>query len=143
MPELGGFGDAAGLPAFSIGEIVEKFGQGFAVLIWKDGITPGLKKGADRVQEAAWRTAQYSAPRVESYMKINAPWTDRTGNARNGLAARAYREGDEIGIVLFHQVPYGIYLETRFDGRYGIINPTIESMGPEVMSLFNRLLERM
>lgn len=82
------------------------------------------------------------APEVESYMKINAPWTDRTSNARNGLAARAYDENDEVGIVLFHQVDYGIWLETRFGGRYAIIDPTIEVMGPKVMARYNRLLER-
>ena len=82
------------------------------------------------------------APEVENYMKLNAPWTDQTGNARNGLAARAYEDGDEIGIVLFHQVDYGIWLETRWSGRYAIINPTIDSMGPEVMARFERLLDR-
>jgi hypothetical protein len=82
------------------------------------------------------------APEVESYMKNNAPWTDRTGNARNGLAARAYESGNEVGIVLYHQVSYGIWLEVRWSGRYAIINPTIEEMGPRVMQQFSNLLER-
>lgn len=82
------------------------------------------------------------APVVENHMKTTAPWTDRTGNARNGLAARAYAEGDEIGIVLYHQVDYGVYLETRFGGRYAVIQPTIDEMGPVVMARFDRLMER-
>lgn len=95
-----------------------------------------------RFRRAASITVNSMAPRVENYMKNNAPWTDQTGNARNGLAARAYTDGDDYGIVLFHQVPYGIFLETKFGGRDAIIQPTIDAMSPEVMSRFNRLLER-
>lgn len=95
-----------------------------------------------RFRRAAITTVNSMAPRTENYMKNNAPWTDQTGNARNGLAARAYSSGSEFGIVLFHQVPYGIFLETKFGGRDAIIQPTIDAMSPEVMSRFNRLLER-
>lgn len=132
-----------GLPSFSTKDFASEVGGSFAKLVWKDGLTGALKTGAKQTKEAAWVTAQYMAPRVEAHMKTSAPWTDRTSNARNGLAARAYREADEIGIVLYHQVPYGIYLETRFDGRYAVIAPTMEEMGPEVMRMFDRLLERM
>lgn len=136
-------GDIMGLPSFSAGELITDFGKGFCSLIFKDSLTPALRSGGKKVNEASWAIAQYNAPRVESYMKDNAPWTDRTGNARNGLAARPYRDNNEVGIVLFHQVPYGIYLETRFDGRYAIIQPTIDTLGPQIMAQYNRILERM
>ena len=102
-----------------------------------------IDEGPERARRAAWVTAQSMAPEVENYMKVNAPWTDRTSNARNGLAARAYREGTEIGIVCFHQVEYGIWLEIKNEGRYAIIQPTIDEMGPDVMRRYNRLLDRM
>lgn len=106
-----------------------------------------LRKNLDAIQSrferAARITTERNAPQVENYMKLNAPWTDQTTNARNGLAARAYQDRGEYGIVLFHQVDYGIWLETRFGGKYGIINPTIEAMGPKVMRDFDRLLERL
>lgn len=131
------------IPGFGTDDIVKEFGKGFAKILYKDGITKNLGRGPEKVKDAAWATAQYMAPRVENYMKTNAPWQDQTGNARSGLAARAYREADSIGIVLYHQVPYGIFLETRWDGRYSIIEPSIAAMGPEVMRMFDRLLERM
>lgn len=109
---------------------------------WKDELTPELKRGPGKVRRAALLTAQSMAPEVENYMKLNAPWTDQTSNARNGLAARAYEEGSDIGIVLFHQVSYGVFLETRFGGRYSIIVPTIEVMGPKVMMRFDRIVDR-
>lgn len=115
---------------------------GSATIVWRDGVIPSLKTAKERTMKAANIAAQSMAPEVENYMKINAPWDDQTGNARNGLAARAYRDNDEIGIVLYHQVPYGIWLETRFGGKYAIIEPTIQAMSPVVMARFERILDR-
>jgi len=112
-------------------------------VIWKDGLIPSMKQGKEKVLRAAHIASQSMAPEVENYMKINAPWEDQTGNARNGLAARAYRDKDEIGIVLFHQVAYGIWLETRFGGKYAIIEPTIQAMSPKVMARYERILDRL
>lgn len=109
---------------------------------WDSNLSRELGAAKDRFMRAANIAAQSMAPEVENYMKLNAPWTDQTTNARNGLAARAFQDGNTIGIVAFHQVDYGIWLETRWNGRYAIINPTIEAMGPRVMDRFNRLLER-
>jgi hypothetical protein len=117
-------------------------GGQFCKIIWKDGLSRNLHSGPAKIKKAATIIAHRMAPEVESHMKNNAPWTDRTGNARNGLAARAYEAGDEVGIVLYHQVSYGIWLEVRWSGRYAIINPTIDEMGPRVMQQFNNLLER-
>lgn len=102
-----------------------------------------IDDGPERVKRAAWVTAQSMAPEVENHMKINAPWVDRTGNARNGLAAVAYREGNDIGITLYGQVDYQVWLETRFEGRYAIIQPTIDEMSPVVMKRYSRLMDRM
>lgn len=109
---------------------------------WKDDLTPELVRAPNKVRRAALIAAQSMAPEVENYMKLNAPWKDQTSNARNGLAARAYEEASNVGIVLFHQVSYGVFLETRWGGRYSIINPTIEVMGPKVMMRFDRIVDR-
>lgn len=124
-------------------ELVLEVGTEAIKILFKDGgLASNLRKGPKKTQDAAMIIARRNAPVCENYMKTNAPWTDRTGNARNGLAARAYQEGDEVGIVLYHQVDYGIWLETRWSGKYAIIQPTIDEMGPRVMRDFNRLLER-
>lgn len=115
---------------------------GACAIVWSDGITPALKTAKERTLRAANAAAQSMAPEVENYAKINAPWNDQTGNARNGLAARAYQDRDEVGIVIYHQVSYGIWLETRFGGKNAIIEPTIQAMSPKVMARFDRLLER-
>lgn len=123
-------------------DFLKEVGGGAVKILWEGDLGKNLRQGPDKVRRAAWAAASSMAPEVENYMKLNAPWTDQTTNARNGLAARAYQEGDETGIVLYHQVSYGIFLETRFSGKYAIINPAIEAMSPRVMNRFDRLLER-
>lgn len=100
---------------------------------------------------------QLHAPRIEGEMRRRAPWNDQTGNARNGLTARAqggglgrarnaqgqFQGGGGYSIVLSHGVPYGIWLEVRFSGRYAIIDPTIQREGPAVMASATRLLDVM
>lgn len=87
---------------------------------------------------------QFEARQCESYMRQNAPWTDQTANARNGLTARPYLEGiDHVGIDLFHTVPYGIWLEVKSSGKYAIIVPTINAMAPQVLNSVRGLLSRM
>jgi hypothetical protein len=101
-----------------------------------------LADGDKKVNDAVMAVLERKAPDVEAHMKINAPWTDQTGNARSGLRAEAYDLGDEQkGIILYHQVPYGIWLEVKYSGKYAIINPTIEVMGPEVMAALESLLD--
>lgn len=116
--------------------------EGGKILIRDGGLRANLRRGPQQVMDAAWTTAQRSAPDVESYMKTEAPWQDQTSNARNGLIARAFKEGTTVGIDLAHSVSYGIYLEAKWSGRYAIIQPTIDHMGPIVMARFERLLER-
>lgn len=123
-------------------DFLKEVGGGAVKILWEGDLGKNLRAGPDKVKRAAWAAASSMAPEVENYMKLNAPWTDQTTNARNGLAARAYQDGDEIGIVLYHQVSYGIFLETRFGGKNAIINPTIEAMSGRVMNRFDRLLER-
>lgn len=115
---------------------------GFFRLVWgDDSLMAGIREGNERVHAKVMSVLEYKAPQVEAHMKINAPWTDQTGNARQGLAAQAFDEGDNMGIVLYHQVPYGIWLEVKNSGEYAIIDPTLEVMGPEVMRSLERILE--
>ena len=67
----------------------------------------------------------FQATQSEFFMRNNAPWTDRTGNARSGLFTATKREGKRFFILLSHTASYGIWLEVRFSGRYEIIVPTL------------------
>ena len=85
---------------------------------------------------------RYHATRARGYARKNAPWTDRSTNARNGLFAEASSAGSMHRITVGHTVPYGIWLEVRWSGRYAIIRPTIDHEGPEVMASVSQLFSR-
>jgi hypothetical protein len=80
-------------------------------------------------------TAKYVAPQIQSDMRANAPWTDQTGNARGGLFAVTQVGTNEVAIVLYHSVPYGIWLELRWSGKYAIITPSLAKWGPKFFAL--------
>lgn len=98
----------------------------------------------DKIDRALAGVMKYWDGPVEKYMKLNAPWTDRTTNARNGLSAQyAKLQKFEHAIVLSHAVDYGIYLEGSNDGKYAIIQPTIDVMGPKVIKFCTKLMDRL
>lgn len=96
-------------------------------------ITKNLRLAPRQLDRLIEGTMQRKAVEAENWMKINAPWQDQTSNARNGLAARYQREGGGHSITLFHQVPYGLWLEVRFEGRLAIVGPAVAEFGPRTM----------
>jgi hypothetical protein len=103
-----------------------------------------------KLQRALHGVVEYWDGPVERHMKHNAPWTDRTTNARNGLFATAQRSGKNIAsstfaIVLGHTVDYGVYLEEGTENMAArpIIMPTIRLYAPKVMATLKSLLDRM
>lgn len=79
----------------------------------------------------------------EAEMKTNAPWTDRTGAARNGLHTQPFL-GDKRHkeIVFAHSVEYGIWLETIESGQYAIILKSMRITGYKMMNNLRYLLDR-
>lgn len=70
--------------------------------------------------------AQQWAQEIRDWAQDNAPWEDRTGDARAGLDVEVDQHGTVIDIVLFHTVDYGQWLETIQSGRFATIMPTLE-----------------
>jgi hypothetical protein len=70
------------------------------------------------------------AREVQNYAKLNAPWEDRTGDARDGLHAEGDYSFTKYTITLYHTVEYGIWLEIAYSGNWAIIMPTIEHYAP-------------
>jgi hypothetical protein len=84
-----------------------------------------------------------NAPRVQDYARTNAKWTDRTGNARQGLFSRYSGKDGVHQIDLYHTVSYGIWLEVRWAGKFAIISPTITAEGQRIMGQIKGLLDRL
>lgn len=130
------------------------------IVIEKDTLTKGIKEFSPKLDRAIGMYMQYEEVNVQDYMRSNAPWTDRTGNARQGLFAKAQsgqglrffdvskggsqiESGKSWSIVCYHTMPYGIWLEVKNDGEYRIIVPTIIHEGKRIMKGVRGIIGRM
>lgn len=79
------------------------------------------------------------ASQMEADAKRNAPWTDRTGNARRTLAG--FAQWDSTGSLLVGiagHMPYSPRLELHFGGRYAILAPTVDAYAPTILAAVAR-----
>lgn len=103
-----------------------------------------LKEFSPKVDGMIHAVMDYQATAAEAHMKTTAPWRDRTGNARSGLGTQVIWNPMVSHVIrLFHRVPYGIYLETRWAGKYAVVWPTIQRYGPDTMRLLSKLFSRL
>ena len=95
----------------------------------KNGIVAVDKKA----QAAVEMYAKNQAKRLESYAKQKAPWTDRTGDARQRLKYNSEINENGLTISIFHQMEYGIYLELCNNEKYAILKNSRDAMLPEFL----------
>lgn len=102
---------------------------------------PGVQRYIQAIRAGVRAIAQRRAPEIEAWMKVNATWTDRTGNARQTLQAEVEDIAlDIVQIVLDHGVEYGVWLELAHGGTYAIIAPALDHFGPIVWGDVQALL---
>ena len=94
-----------------------------------DGGTDRMKSRLVRLDHATKEglglAFDVQAAHSTAYMKTNAPWTDRTTAARNGLHAVTSHGPGRFELILAHAVTYGIWLEVCNSGKYQIILPSL------------------
>jgi hypothetical protein len=103
-------------------------------------IVAGLESYEKRLLAAVFSLAEYFAARMQAYAQQNAPWTDRTTNARQGLRAKAIQTATAVVIVLATTVEYGKWLELANQGRFATLLPTLETHYPQILAALRRLV---
>lgn len=113
-----------------------------------------MRNYGDAVIEAERQVALYWAAVIEADARNNAPWTDRTANARQSLHAYTNENApdgypnpqdlakDVVALYLSHGMEYGVYLETRWAGRYAIIMPTLEKHYQQIATMLKGIFGR-
>lgn len=103
-----------------------------------------LQEFGPKVDGYIHATMDYQSGKMLTHAKVNAKWRDRTGNARSGLSTEVgWQPMVSHSITLFHRVTYGIFLETRWAGKYAIILPTIQLFGRDTMKLLSKLFRKL
>jgi hypothetical protein len=116
---------------------------------WNSNIEERLARGQMRAAQYLTKTTVYYSLQAETRAKRSAKWTDRTGNARNGLVG-SYEvsrggAGSTYAIELSYSVNYGIFLETRNFSRRGklaVVEPTLKEMAPRFQRAAANVLQR-
>lgn len=99
----------------------------------EDRLTGNIPAAAAILVGALEETALHYAVEIQNHAQNNAPWEDRTGDARDGLDVTVENNGKFIDIILAHSVDYGQWLETIQHGKFAIIMPTLEYFAPEIL----------
>lgn len=105
-----------------------------------DTLSSGLANFQFRTANEMADIAQQFAGELVDYARKNAPWNDRTGDARQGIETEVRLENRSLEIDLYHTIEYGIWLEIRWGGRYAIIIPTVEQKGSELFARMDNML---
>jgi hypothetical protein len=104
-----------------------------------------LEEYGERVLAAVRAVAEYMATKMQDESRRNAPWQDRTGNARSGLFGAVEQEAAEAMVTIYlshgHTVYYGQFLELAHGQKYAIIMPTIEANLPELKRMLDELFK--
>lgn len=95
-----------------------------------------------RVYVGIRMVADYIKQKLQDEARRNAPWKDRTGNARSGLFSLVDdAAGSLVTIYLAHTMDYGVWLELGNGGRYAIIMPTIQRNLPTIKRMLDELFK--
>lgn len=102
---------------------------------------PAVENYINAILERVDKLIHQFAKDIEEWMKINAPWKDRSSNARQTLRAEAERLGREVwSILLAGGVDYFVYLELAHQGRFAIIGPALNRFVPQIFNDLRKLL---
>lgn len=141
--------------------------SGFTWIVSPKVIAQGIEKYGHDALIAIQAVANYWGQSIQDEARVNAPWEDRTGNARGGLffavdgfglepltgtvspEAQAFmsdvtvESGDQktLIITLAHTVFYGKFLEFTNGGRYAIIMSTIENNLPALERMLQQTFQ--
>lgn len=107
----------------------------------REDINRNLMRYTAVVRSVLLRLGQYIAGELlEPYAKTNAPWDDRTGNARETLWSRAFAMAEEAVVIrLAHGMKYGVFLETRWAGKYSVLWATIQAHLPVIRRMLDEI----
>lgn len=108
-------------------------------------LAQAVEKYGDRVLDAVGAAMGAEATEMANEARQNAPWSDRTGNARSGLFGTAevdYSSGT-VTLYLSHGVlvDYGVWLELKGGGKWAIIMPQIERSLPKIKEALDALFD--
>lgn len=106
-----------------------------------DALAQGVEDYWGRVESRLPAELEIVGRKAVAYAVANHPWTNRTGAAERGLSSEVVQTGDSYVLTLFHQAPHGIWLETRWAGKWGVLPKAMTSVYGDVMAAVQRAMQ--
>jgi hypothetical protein len=100
-----------------------------------------MRQVSHKMKAAIGVYADTAALKMEGQAKRDAPWTDRTSNARNSIQGDFGWRGNNVIITLSGGMEYSAYLELAMGKKYAILYPTILKNAPDVLRGYQRLVK--
>jgi len=107
-----------------------------------DQMIDGFAELAVRIPENVEGELRGFAGEWADWAKANHEWQNRTGEAEAGLHAIVIKSGGGWIVKLMHGVYYGIFLEYRWGGRYGVLRDSLLAMAPRLQARLGRAILR-
>lgn len=102
-------------------------------------VAQNLGEMSERLKTQLQVLGQATGQKIQAYAQENAPWTDRTGDARQRLKYNSEINDNGLTISIFHQMEYGIYLELCNNEKYAILKNSRDAMLPEFLDAVKHL----
>lgn len=102
-----------------------------------------LKKMTEIKQRSmfsAEKVAQSGAAKLEAEAKRSAPWTDRTGLARQTIRGVSGWQGGKLRCGVTGNMDYSVYLEKAREGQNAVLWPTVQRNEQELMEQFRKVV---
>ena len=101
-----------------------------------------LKQFTPKLKAALALDAQNIAMEMEKWAKQNVIWTDRTAHARLFLKSTVtWKNSNELMIAISHHMDYGVYLELCNEGKYAILEKSIQEYVPEFQKGWKKIVQ--
>ncbi|MDO5300844.1 MAG: HK97 gp10 family phage protein [Clostridia bacterium] len=89
---------------------------------------------------SAEKVAQSGAAKLEAEAKRSAPWTDRTGLARQTIRGVSGWQGGKLRCGVTGNMDYSVYLEKAREGQNAVLWPTVQRNEQELMEQFRKVV---
>lgn len=89
---------------------------------------------------AAEKVAENAAAKLEAEAKRDAPWTDRTGLARQTIRGVSGWDGGKLRTGVTGNMDYSPYLELTDEGKNAVLFPIVERNQKDIMEQYRKVV---
>lgn len=107
-----------------------------------DQVIRNLQEWERKQRAALLALGMHYAGLMGASARENAPWEDKTTHARDGLFGDARNVKDGLRVRISHSMEYGVYLELCNQGRYAILEPTVNKFADDFFREAEEVLRR-